>query len=157
MLSLARRHAPSDEVRALRHPNEQRPAAGCSGPKGLPAWAVQLCGGHFERLWPADQACWDAGASIDPGDVGEFSLDAFELAGCGRLAGLQVDRIERAPGREPRGVVFALRHDVERHWTFDLHAEHADGVEHAVVRRRLAEQMAGGIDIVKRRSAGLGI
>src|SRR5882762_10158428 len=80
---------------------KQRPAAGCSGPKGLPTSAVQPCGGHFERLSVSGPSVLRE-ASVDPGDVGQLALDTFELAGRGRLAGLEVDRIERAAGHEPR-------------------------------------------------------
>ena len=52
--------------------------------------------------------------SVDPGDVAEIAAQAFDLADHAGLAGLEIDRVERAAGHQP-GVVLVLagRDDVE--------------------------------------------
>src|SRR5437899_1811121 len=53
-----------------------------------------------------------ADRSVDPGDVGQRSRQPLDLADHRGLAGLEIDRVERAPGRQPSVVlVFAARHD----------------------------------------------
>src|SRR6516162_7593506 len=89
---------------------------------------------------------------VDPGDVAEVAAQALDLADHGGLAGLEIDRVERAAGDEPAVVlVFAGRDDVERDGAAHSHAERSHRIEHAVIGRGLRHQRAGrGIDIVKR-------
>src|SRR6185295_1553587 len=103
-------------------------------------------------------SCATTSRSIHPGNVGELSGHAVELAGRRRLAGLEIDRVEHPAGCEPRGVVLALVDDVERNPTVELDAERTDRIQHTVIRRRLRYERAGRhVDVVKRGRARLRI
>src|SRR5262249_19278365 len=86
----------------------------------------------------------------------EVAAQALDFADHGSLAGLEIDRIERAAGDEPAVIlVLAGRNDVERDGPAHRHAERPHRVEHAVIGRRLGDQRPGrGVDIVKRRPLG---
>src|SRR5262244_4283975 len=85
-------------------------------------------------MGPAGAAPWSQYGLVDPGDVAEVAAQALDLADHGSLAGLEIDRIERAAGDEPAVVlVFAGRDDVERDGAAHRHAERSHRVEDAVI------------------------
>src|SRR5262249_33662906 len=83
----------SPDAVAARRPSESRAGPG--------RWAEQA-----RHLWANN-------GLVGPGDVDEVAAQALDFADHGSLAGLEIDRIERAAGDEPAVIlVLAGRNDV---------------------------------------------